>query len=50
MTQIAIQLVVHDPDAAAQFLDPSGRRPAIDQHLRYVPADESAEHVAAMLA
>jgi PhnB protein len=37
-------------DRTAQFLDPSGHRWAIDQHLRDVPADELAEHVAAMFA
>jgi PhnB protein len=37
-------------DRTAQFLDPSGHRWAVDRHLRDVPADELAEHVAAMLA
>jgi len=37
-------------DRTAQFLDPSGHRWAIDQHLRDVPADELAAHVAAMFA
>ena len=37
-------------DRTAQFLDPSGHRWAIDQHLRDVPADELAAHVAAMTA
>ncbi len=35
-------------DRTAQFLDPSGHRWAIDQHLRDVPADELAAHVAAV--
>ncbi|MGK5683115.1 VOC family protein [Actinoplanes sp. URMC 104] len=35
-------------DRTAQFLDPSGHRWAIDQHLHDVPADELAAHVAAM--
>jgi PhnB protein len=35
-------------DRTAQFLDPSGHRWALDQHLRDVPADELAAHVAAM--
>jgi PhnB protein len=35
-------------DRTAQFLDPSGHRWAIDKHLRDVPGDELAEHVAAM--
>ncbi|MFI7425900.1 VOC family protein [Micromonospora sp. NPDC049836] len=78
MTQIAVHLVVNDPDAVpdvdavyapaiasgatafapprdafrgdrtAQFLDPSGHRWAVDRHLRHVPADELAEHAAAM--
>ena len=34
----------------AQFLDPSGHRWAVDRRLRDVPADELAEHVAAMFA
>lgn len=37
-------------DRTAQFLDPSGHRWAIDRHLRDVPADELARHVAAMVA
>lgn len=37
-------------DRTAQFLDPSGHRWAIDQHLRDVPAEELAAHVAAMFA
>src|SRR3954452_5993443 len=37
-------------DRTAQFLDPSGHRWAIDQHLRDVPADELAEQVAKMCA
>jgi PhnB protein len=37
-------------DRTAQFLDPSGHRWAVDRHLRDVPADELAEHVAAMFA
>ncbi|MEU4338929.1 VOC family protein [Micromonospora lupini] len=37
-------------DRTAQFLDPSGHRWAINRHLRDVPADEMAEHVAAMFA
>jgi PhnB protein len=37
-------------DRTAQFLDPSGHRWAIDQHLRDVPPAELAEHVAAMFA
>ncbi|GIH04029.1 glyoxalase [Rhizocola hellebori] len=37
-------------DRTAQFLDPSGHRWAIDRHLRDVPADELAAHVAAMFA
>ncbi|TDO45662.1 PhnB protein [Kribbella sp. VKM Ac-2571] len=35
-------------DRTAQFLDPSGHRWAIDQHLRDVAPDELAAHVAAM--
>ncbi|MEV0425481.1 VOC family protein [Micromonospora sp. NPDC050495] len=35
-------------DRTAQFLDPSGHRWAVDRHLRDVPADELAEHAAAM--
>ncbi|MEV0839770.1 VOC family protein [Actinocatenispora sera] len=35
-------------DRTAQFLDPSGHRWALDQHLRDVPAEELAAHVAAM--
>ncbi|GIF51340.1 PhnB protein [Asanoa ferruginea] len=35
-------------DRTAQFLDPSGHRWAVDRHLRDVPADEVAAHVAAM--
>ncbi len=34
-------------ERTAQFLDPSGHRWAINQHLRDVPADELAAHVAA---
>nr|BFE65689.1 VOC family protein [Dactylosporangium thailandense] len=37
-------------DRTAQFLDPSGHRWAIDQHLRDVEPDEIAQHVAAMFA
>lgn len=37
-------------ERTAQFLDPSGHRWAVDQHLRDVPADELAAHVAAMFA
>jgi PhnB protein len=37
-------------DRTAQFLDPSGHRWAINRHLRDVPADELAGHVAAMFA
>jgi PhnB protein len=37
-------------DRTAQFLDPSGHRWAINQHLRDVPADELAEYVAATFA
>ncbi|WP_067499925.1 VOC family protein [Actinoplanes sp. TFC3] len=37
-------------DRTAQFLDPSGHRWAINQHVRDVPADEVAQHVAAMFA
>ncbi|HEV7708168.1 MAG TPA: VOC family protein [Asanoa sp.] len=37
-------------DRTAQFLDPSGHRWAVDRHLRDVPADELAAHVAAMFA
>jgi PhnB protein len=37
-------------DRTAQFLDPSGHRWAIDQHLRDVPGDKLAAHVAAMFA
>jgi len=37
-------------DRTAQFLDPSGHRWAIDRHLRDVPTDELAAHVAAMFA
>jgi PhnB protein len=37
-------------DRTAQFLDPSGHRWAIDQHLRDVPTEELARHVAAMFA
>ena len=37
-------------DRTAQFLDPFGHRWAVDRHLRDVPADELAEHVAAMFA
>jgi PhnB protein len=37
-------------DRTAQFLDPSGHRWAINQHLRDVPADELAARVAAMFA
>jgi PhnB protein len=35
-------------ERTAQFLDPSGHRWAINQHLRDVPADELAAHVAAV--
>jgi PhnB protein len=35
-------------DRTAQFLDPSGHRWALDQHLRDVPPEELARHVAAM--
>ena len=37
-------------DRTAQFLDPSGHRWAINQHLRDVSADELAAHVAAAFA
>jgi PhnB protein len=37
-------------DRTAQFLDPSGHRWALNQHLRDVPADEVAAHVAKMFA
>jgi PhnB protein len=37
-------------DRTAQFLDPSGHRWAIDQHLRDVSPEEVAAHVAAMFA
>jgi PhnB protein len=37
-------------DRTGQFLDPSGHRWAIDQHLRDVPPAELAEHLAAMFA
>ncbi|BCJ36891.1 glyoxalase [Actinocatenispora thailandica] len=37
-------------DRTAQVLDPSGHRWAFDQHLRDVPPDELAAHVAAMFA
>jgi PhnB protein len=37
-------------ERTAQFLDPSGHRWAIDQHLRDVEPDEIAQHVAAMFA
>jgi PhnB protein len=37
-------------ERTAQFLDPSGHRWAVDRHLRDVPADELAAHVAAMFA
>ncbi|WP_027346898.1 VOC family protein [Hamadaea tsunoensis] len=37
-------------DRTAQFLDPSGHRWAVNQHLRDVPAEELAAQVAAMFA
>jgi PhnB protein len=55
MTQLAAHLVVTDPlhdafrdDRTGQFLDPSGHRWALDQHVRDVPAEEVARQAAAL--